>query len=155
MTAPTRLPRRIHPLVRHLTVARQGAGWAPADVAVAAGTRVHRLNQWESGQAYPTVDKLHRWAHVLGRRIVVVTGDGRVLTGGPVTALARHRRALGMSQARLAAGFAEPTTQSQISDWEVGRNVPGLWQLTRWADALGCALALVPAVAEGDRQEAA
>jgi transcriptional regulator with XRE-family HTH domain len=134
---------RLHPVAEQLADLRRAAHLDRADIAAQAGVRAQHLKYWETGHYVPTAAGVKAWAAALGCALAVQPRAGIPLLGDPVEALASLRRRRGMTQLSVAghAGF----TQSQLSQWERGSHVPGLWTLSDWADLLGCDLTLVPA----------
>jgi transcriptional regulator with XRE-family HTH domain len=135
-----------HPIVEQLADLRRAHQLDRAAVAARAGVRTQHLKYWETGHYTPSTVGLQVWAQALGCAVAVRPRAGIPQLGSPAGALTALRRRRGLRQADVADLAGGEMTASQLSRWEAGVNVPGLWSLSEWANALGCDLMLVPAV---------
>jgi DNA-binding XRE family transcriptional regulator len=67
-----------------------------------------------------------------------------------LTGLRDRRRELGVTQQLLARAMGTAGSPNLISSRELGHRSPTLAFLRRWADALGCEIALVPLDTDGE-----
>ena len=147
-------------IIDSLRSARMDAGISQAALASGLPVRGRAISEWETGAIEPTLGHLIQWSRQLGRRLVVVGGDGEPRAGmlrqrsgesweyGERRKLAvplRNRRlALGMGQGEL--GLMVGVSRDSIQRWELVRVPPRPIAHVVWAQKLGYELELHPSL---------
>jgi transcriptional regulator with XRE-family HTH domain len=146
----------LHELFQELQATRLGLPLSQRRLSAQLGLNEFVVRRWETGIDLPYTGNFVRWAHALGHNVSLLDPAGPLTAPSPqprrseapelyefrriATALRTLRTEADLTQKELAELLL--ISGWTMSMWELAQRQPRILHLIKWADALGCRLAL-------------